>query len=106
MFRRLERMLVNRRLELIAVAVMASARAAVAQVDPFEFEVYPAQTVGKGMIEIEHLNSFVAKGHTEEDEGTSSGEFPSDHMYRTALEVTYGGLLGALVALVLFQLFS
>jgi len=61
-----------------------------AQVDPFEFEVYPSQTVGKGMVEIESLNSYVPEGHTEGDAGTSSGTFPSDRMYRTALEFTYG----------------
>jgi len=61
-----------------------------AQVDPFEFEVYPAQTIGRGMIELESLNSFVADGHSEGEEGTSSGEFPSDKMYRTAVELTYG----------------
>jgi hypothetical protein len=61
-----------------------------AQVDPFEFEVYPSQTVGRGMIELESLNSFVADGHSEGDAGTSSGEFASDRMYRTAVELTYG----------------
>jgi hypothetical protein len=61
-----------------------------AQVDPFEFEVYPYQTLGKGVIELESLNSFVPDGHAEGDEGTSSGDFPSDKMYRTALELTYG----------------
>jgi hypothetical protein len=64
--------------------------AAMAQVDPFEFEVYPYQTTGHGVLEIESLNSVVADGHSESDAGTSSGEFPSNHMYRTALEVTYG----------------
>jgi hypothetical protein len=61
-----------------------------AQVDAFEFEVYPYQTLGKGVIELESLNSYIPEGHTEGDAGTSSGDFPSDHMYRTALEVTYG----------------
>jgi len=73
-----------------ACAIVLSAYPVWAQLDPFEFEVYPSQTVGKGMIEVESLNSFVADGHTEEDEGTSSGEFPSQYMYRTALELTYG----------------
>ena len=75
---------------LALCAVLSFRRVAVAQVDPFEFEVYPAQTVGHGMIEIESLNSFVADGHDEGDAGTSSGDFPSNHMYRTAVELTYG----------------
>jgi hypothetical protein len=81
---------VKTRTLLALCAVLSFRRAAVAQVDPFEFEVYPAQTVGHGMIEIESLNSFVADGHDEGDAGTSSGDFPSNHMYRTAVELTYG----------------
>jgi hypothetical protein len=75
---------------LCAITCLLLTRAAWAQVDPFEFEVYPAQTLGKGMVEIESLDSFVAKGRHQGDEGTSSGDFPSDRMFRTALEVTYG----------------
>jgi len=63
---------------------------AAAQVDPFEFEVYPYQTVGKGMAEFESLNSFVPSGHNHGDAGTSSGDFASHAMYRTAFEFTYG----------------
>jgi len=73
---------------LCALCVLPAA--ARAQVDPFEFEVYPYQTEGKGVLEVESLNSFVADGHSDGDAGTSSGDFPSHHMYRTALEVTYG----------------
>jgi hypothetical protein len=73
---------------LVAFALLAAP--ALAQVDPFEFEVYPSQTEGKGVAELESLNSFVPDGHTEEEAGTSSGEYPSDKMYRTALELTYG----------------
>ena len=61
-----------------------------AQVDPFEFEVYPAQTIGAGMVEIESLNSFVPNGHSQGYEGTSSGDYASNLMYRTAFELTYG----------------
>ena len=61
-----------------------------AQVDPFEFEVYPYTTLGPGVIELESLNSFVPKGHTQGGEGTSSGDFASNLMYRTALELSYG----------------
>ena len=58
--------------------------------DPFEFEVYPYQTVGKGMVELESLNSFVPSGHNHGGEGTSAGVFASQAMYRTAFEFTYG----------------
>lgn len=75
---------------LLALLGVLVARRARAQVDPFEFEVYPYQTVGRGVAEIESLNSYVPKGHTEGDSGLSSGTLPSDLMYRTALEFTYG----------------
>jgi hypothetical protein len=64
-------------------------RRSFAQVDPWEFEVYP-QTIGREKMELESLNSIVANGHSEGDSGTSSGDFPSEHMYRTAFELTYG----------------
>jgi hypothetical protein len=63
---------------------------ALAGVDAWEFEVYPAQTVGRGMLEVESLNSYVADGHSEPDEGTGTEKYKSDHMYRTSLELTYG----------------
>jgi hypothetical protein len=80
----------RRRIACCALVLAMFTHRAGAQVDPFEFEVYPAQTVGHGVLELESLNSFVAEGHTEGDAGTSSGDFPSQHMYRTALELTYG----------------
>ena len=73
-----------------ALAFLLLASPALGQVDPFEFEVYPYQTEGKGMLEMESLNSFVAQGHSQGDSGTSSGDFPSEHMYRSTIEVTYG----------------
>ncbi len=80
---------------LCAVAVCSAAismtsRGAFAQVDPFEFEVYPAQTLGAGMIELESLNSFVPKGHSRGGLGTASGDYASNFMYRTSFELTYG----------------
>ena len=43
-----------RRLALFfALAGMLLARRAHAQIDPWEFEVYPVQTLGKGVLEIE-----------------------------------------------------
>jgi hypothetical protein len=75
---------------LPAVFLFALAEPARAQVDPWEFEVYPAQTLGRGMVEVESLNSIVADGHTQGGEGTSAGEYPSGRMYRSALELNYG----------------
>lgn len=74
----------------MALTLLTLASAASAQVDPFEFEVYPYQTLGPGVLEIESLNSFVAKGHSQGGDGTSSGTFSSDRMGRTALELSYG----------------
>ena len=78
------------RATLVAASMILCSANARAQVDPFEFEVYPYQTLGKGMAELETLNSFVPSGHNHGDAGTSSGDLPSDKMYRTALEATYG----------------
>ena len=78
------------RVIVFAAALLAIAVNASAQVDPFEFEVYPYQTVGKGVVELESLNSFVPSGHNHGGNGTSAGDFASQAMYRTALEITYG----------------
>src|SRR5262245_65559316 len=89
-----------RRLTLFfALAGMLLARRAPAQIDPWEFEVYPVQTLGKGVLEIESLNSVVADGHSEGGEGTSAGTFKSQGMWRTAVELAYG-LTGKLEAAV------
>jgi hypothetical protein len=81
---------INLRHALFALQISLLAGTALAQVDPFEFEVYGSQTLGRGMVELESLNSFVPDGHAEGDAGTSSGDLASDQMYRTALELTYG----------------
>jgi len=73
----------------LATLVLIASDAA-AQVDPFEFEVYPYQTLGKGVAEFESLNSFVPTGHSHGDAGTSSGDFASHAMYRTAFDFSYG----------------
>ncbi len=78
------------RASILAAALLLIAASASAQVDPWEFEVYPYQTVGKGMVELESLNSFVPSGHNQGHDGTSSGDFESQAMYRTAFELTYG----------------
>jgi hypothetical protein len=75
---------------LCAGAVLMTSRNGCAQVDPFEFEIYPTQTLGGGMFEFESLNSFVPKGHSQGERGTSSGDYASHLMYRTAFELAYG----------------
>ncbi len=75
---------------VILFAALALPGQSAAQLDPWEFEVYPYRTLGRGTIELESLNSVVAKGHRSGDEGTSSGALPSQSMWRTALELTYG----------------
>ena len=77
-------------LYILTALALCLARDTMAQVDPWEFEVYPSQTLSKGILELEWLNGVIPKGHSEEDAGTSSGEIPSDRMYRTAFELTYG----------------
>ncbi len=78
---------------VVAIAILlvvALARAAIAQVDPYEFEVYPYSTLGPGVIELESLNSFVPKGHSQGGEGSASGDFASHLTSRTAFELSYG----------------
>lgn len=78
------------RAPILILALLLIASAASAQVDPFEFEVYPTQTEGQGVAELESLNSFVPKGHHAGGSGTSAGDLPSDSMYRTGFELEYG----------------
>ncbi len=75
---------------LVIAGLLLLASPAFAQIDPFEFEVYPTQTEGQGILELESLNSFVPKGHHGPGEGTSAGALPSASMYRTAVELEYG----------------
>src|ERR1700686_4983614 len=77
-------------LAVCSAAISMTGRFAFAQVDAFEFEVYPAQTLGAGMIELESLNSFVPKGHSRGGLGTASGDSASNFMFRTAFELSYG----------------
>jgi hypothetical protein len=80
----------NLRAIILSAALLLVAANASAQVDPFEFEVYQYQTEGKGVVELESLNSFVPSGHNHGADGTSAGTIPSQAMYRTAFELTYG----------------
>lgn len=68
-----------------ALPLLLAASAASAQIDQWEFEVYPAQTLNKGMVELESLNSLSAIGHQGEDQ-----EYGSNRMYRTSFELSYG----------------
>ena len=74
---------------LLAVFVLCPNPAA-AQVDPWEFEVYPYRTMGRGVLEIETNNAIVANGHRETGSGLSSGTFPSYGMWFNEYEFTYG----------------
>jgi len=58
---------------LLSVPFLCPTRAA-AQLDPWEFEVYPYATEGRGMIEVESDNAVVANGHSEGGEGTAAAE--------------------------------
>jgi len=75
---------------LILFVALVLPRPSAAQLDPWEFEVYPYQTLGRGVVELESLNSVVTNGHDAGGAGTSAGTFPSQSMWRTALELTYG----------------
>jgi hypothetical protein len=88
--RRLSRFRIFACAAIVPACLLAGAKRGRAQVDPFEFEVYPYQTLGQGKIELESLNSFVPKGHSRGGEGTASGDFASNLMYRTAFELSYG----------------
>lgn len=83
------------RLTMMFVFITVSAALAfpglsAAQLDPWEFEVYPYQTLGRGTAELESLNSVIVKGHRAGDNGTSAGTLASQSMWRTAFELTYG----------------
>ena len=61
-----------------------------AQVDPWEFEVYPYATTPKGMAEIETDNAVVTAGHTEGGEGAADGTIASQKTWYNAYEFNYG----------------
>ena len=76
-------------LSLVFAAVLLASRAA-AQVDPWEFEVYPYATEGRGVIELETDNAVAPNGHSQGGEGTSAGTFPSEAMWYNQFELSYG----------------
>jgi hypothetical protein len=71
-------------------APLFSARRACAQVDPWEFEVYPYATEPRGMFELETDNAVIANGHSQGGNGTAAGTFRSQGMWYNQYELTYG----------------
>ncbi len=74
---------------LLILGALAAPRC-VAQVDPWEFEVYPYTTTPRGMVEFETANAVVADGHDIGGEGTAKGVFPSQGLWYNTYEITYG----------------
>ncbi|MGH7933062.1 MAG: hypothetical protein ACREQN_07820, partial [Candidatus Binataceae bacterium] len=77
-------------LTLVASAALLTPQCASAQVDPWEFEVYPYATVGRGVVELETDNAVVANGHSHAGVGTAGGEFRSQGTWYNQYELTYG----------------
>src|SRR5262249_46180978 len=74
----------------LALAALVLANRAAAQVDPWEFEVYPYATEGRGVVELEMDNAVVVNGHSQSGNGTSGGTFRSQGMWYNGNELTYG----------------
>jgi hypothetical protein len=74
---------------LFSIPLLRPSRA-VAQLDPWEFEVYPYATEGRGMFELESDNAVVANGHSQGGNGTTAGTFRSQGMWYNGNELTYG----------------
>ena len=74
----------------LAAAILSFASHIHAQIDPWEFEVYPYTTEGPGILELETDNAVVANGHSVGGEGTSKGQFRSQSMWYNQYELTYG----------------
>lgn len=74
---------------LFLIPLLCPSRAA-AQIDPWEFEVYPYATEPRGMLELETDNAVVANGHSEGGSGTAAGTFRSQGMWYNGNAFTYG----------------
>ena len=61
-----------------------------AQLDPWEFEVYPYATESRGGIEMETDNAVVANGHSQAATEPRQGPFPAKGCGTTQDELTYG----------------
>ena len=81
-----------RRLLILAalITILTVAWRAAAQIDPWEFEVYPYATESRGMLEVETDNAVVANGHSQGGNGTAAGTFRSQAMWYNGNELTYG----------------
>ena len=76
---------------LILLAILfLSPRRAAAQIDPWEFEVYPYATQSRGTAELESDNAVMANGHSHGGEGVAAGTFRSQGMWYNQYEITYG----------------
>lgn len=73
---------------VLALGMVASR--AHAQVDPWEFEVYPYATEGPGVLELETDNAYVANGHSDPEEGTAGPKYKSQGTWYNQYELTYG----------------
>lgn len=80
----------NRTVWLTSILSLFLAGRCLAQVDPWEFEVYPYATTGRGVAELETSNAVVVDGHQEPGEGTANGTFASHHTWYNAYELDYG----------------
>ncbi len=74
----------------LALGTLLCPQLAAAQLDPWEFEVYPYATEQRGVTELEVDNAVVANGHSQGGEGTATGTFRSQGMWYNAYELTYG----------------
>jgi len=84
----------TRRLATLAALALAAGSTlssrCLALVDAWEFEVYPYNTLSRGMAEFETDNSFVSSGHELGGDGLSNGTVPSRRTWYNSYEVTYG----------------
>lgn len=77
-------------LAIITICVLGISHIAEAQVDPWEFEVYPYATESRGVAELEMDNAVVVNGHSQGDDGTAAGTYKSQDMWYNQYELTYG----------------
>jgi hypothetical protein len=74
---------------VLALGLLGGLRCA-AQVDPWEFEVYPYATESRGVVEAETDNAVILSGFNQGADGTAQGTLPSEHLWYNAYEFTYG----------------
>ncbi|MFZ0247192.1 hypothetical protein [Candidatus Binatus sp.] len=74
----------------LALGTLLCPHLAAAQVDPWEFEVYPYATEQRGVAELEVDNAVIANGHSQGGNGTAAGTFRSQGIWYNQYELTYG----------------